>query len=73
MPSSFATRNRFSLAGFIFAAAMTVLLNGTMLMGFDQIAASANPCQPQCARLAKTAPALPSVKLERVVVTTRRA
>ncbi len=73
MTSLFATRNRFSLAGFTFAAAMTLALHGTMLMGFDQIAANANSCQPQCTRLAKTAPALPSVKLERVVVTTRRA
>ncbi len=73
MPSSFATHQRFSIAGFAFAAAMTLALNGTLLMGFDQIAARGDHSQPQATRLAKTTPVLPSVTLAPVVVTQRRA
>lgn len=73
MSSPFATSQRFSIAGFAFAAVMTLALNGTLLVGFDQIATRGDHGQPQVTRLAKTAPALPSVTLAPVVVTQRRA
>ena len=69
---SFATSHRFSLASFAIAATMTVALNGTMLMGFNQLAVNGAHSQSDASRLAKT-PATPSVELQRVVVTARQA
>ncbi len=69
---SFTNSRRFSLASFAIAATMTVGLNGTMLMGFNQLAVNGAHSQPDASRLAKT-PATPSVELQRVVVTARQA
>ena len=70
---SFATSHRFSLASFAIAATMTIVLNGTMLMGFNQLAMNGAHSQSDAIRLARTAPAIPAVTLERVVVTSRHA
>ena len=70
---SFATSHRFSLASFASAATMTIALNGTMLMDFNQLALHGEHSQSGAILLAKTAPATPSVALERVVITNRRA
>jgi|GEM_PF-2475576 hypothetical protein len=67
----FATR-RFSLAGFAFAAAMTLVVNASVLYGFDQIATNAAQ-GPATTQMARTQAARPTVELERVVVTSRRA
>jgi hypothetical protein len=69
---SFTTSRRFSLASFAIAATMTVALNGSMLMGFNQLAINGAHSQAEASRLAKT-PATPSVELQRVVVTARQA
>jgi hypothetical protein len=69
---SFATSHRFSLASFAIAATMTIGLNGTMLMGFNQLAVNGAHGQSEASRLAKT-PAAASVELKRVVVTARQA
>jgi hypothetical protein len=47
---SFATSHRFSLASFAIAAVMTVALNGTMLMGFNQLAAQGAQGQADATR-----------------------
>lgn len=70
--SHFATPRRFSIAGFAFAAAMTLALNGSLLMGFDQIATQGEQGQATATRWAKAAPALRNVTLEPVVVVTQR-
>jgi hypothetical protein len=70
---SFATSHRFSLASFAIAATMTIALNGTMLMGFNQLAVNGLHSQADFIDLAKKAPIVPSVTLERVTVTTRHA
>jgi hypothetical protein len=70
---SFATSHRFSLASFAIAAVMTVALNGTMLMGFNQLAIQGAQGQADATRLAKTSPVLPTDELPRVVVTHRQA
>jgi len=71
--SNFATTRRFSIAGFAFAAVMTLALQGSLLLGFDQIAARGDHGLVQSTMLAKTQPARAAVTLERVVVSTRRA
>ena len=71
--SNFSTPRRFSFAGFVFAVVVTLALQGTLLMGFDQIATQGDNGQAQATRLAKTAPTLRNVTLEPVVVTSRRA
>lgn len=70
---SFATHHRFNLSAFAFAAIATLTLNGTMLMGFDQLATAGSNAHTASTRLVKTDPAVPTVKLERVVISTRRA
>lgn len=71
--TSFAHSHRFSIAGFAIAATMTLALNGTLLMGFNQLAVNGAHGQTDAVHVAKTAPAAPAVALERVVVTSRRA
>jgi hypothetical protein len=71
--SNFATPRRFSFAGLAFAAIMTLTLQGSLLMGFDQIATQGESGQARVTRFAKTAPGLRNVTLEPVVVTSRRA
>ncbi len=70
---SFTTSHRFSFAAFAIATAMTFALNGTMLMGFNQLAAQGAHGQADATRLAKTSPALPTDELPRVVVIHRQA
>lgn len=70
---SFATQHRFNMSAFAFAAIATLALNGTMLMGFDQLATAGSNGPAASTRLVKTDPAVPTVKLERVVISTRRA
>lgn len=70
---SFVTSHRFSIVSFAIATTMTLALNGTMLMGFDQLAVNGAHSQADIVRLARIAPNIPSVTLERVVVTTRHA
>ncbi len=70
---SFATSQRFSLTAFAIAATVTIALNGTLLMGFNQLAVNGAHSQADAVRLARTAPAIPSVTLERVLVTSRHA
>ncbi len=65
--------HRFSITAFAIAAVATAALNGTMLIGFNQVASAAEHTGTDAARLAKTGASLPTVTLERVVVTTRRA
>lgn len=67
----FAAR-RFSLVAFVFAAAMTLVVNASVLSGFDQIATNAAQV-PAGTQLARAKATKPSVALERVVVTSRRA
>lgn len=70
---SFATHHRFNVSAFAFAAVATLALNGTMLMGFDQLATAGSNAHAASTRLVKTDAATPTVKLERVVISTRRA
>lgn len=70
--TNFATANRFSTTGFVFAAIMTLSLQGTMLMGFDRIAERGDRSQPDTTLLAKSSTERTEVTLERVVVTARR-
>lgn len=70
---SFANQHRFNLSAFAFAAIATLALNGTMLMGFDQLATAGSIGLATSTRLVKTDPTVPTVKLERVVISTRRA
>ena len=70
---SVATHHRFNLSAFAFAAIATLALNGTVLMGFDQLATAGNSGPAASTRLVKTNSAAPTVKLERVVISTRRA
>jgi hypothetical protein len=67
----FAAR-RFSLVAFVFAAAMTLVVNASVLSGFDQIATNAAQV-PTTTQLARAKATKPTVALERVVVTSRRA
>jgi len=68
----FATR-RFSLVGFVFAAAMTLVVNASVLAGFDQIATEATQQATSATQLARAKATKPAVELERVLVTSRRA
>jgi hypothetical protein len=70
---SFATNHRFSIVSFAIAATATLALNGTMLMGFNQLAVNGAHSEADIVRLARIAPNIPAVMLERVVVTTRHA
>lgn len=70
--SNFPTTHRFSSAGFVFAAVMTVSLQGTMLMGFDRIAERGDHSQPATTMLVSAPEERAVVTLERVVVTARR-
>jgi hypothetical protein len=67
------TARRFSLVGFVFAAAMTVVVNASVLAGFDQIATQATQQSTSATQLARAKAAMPAVELERVLVTSRRA
>lgn len=69
---SFATQHRFNLSAFAFAVISTLALNGTVLVGFDQLATAGTNGLAASTRLVKTDPATPTVTLERVVISTGR-
>lgn len=64
------TTQRFSFTAFAIAATLCVGLNGSLLMGFDAMASADEASQAQTAKVDTAAP---SVVLDRVVVTSRRA
>ena len=70
---SFTTQHRFNLSAFAFAVGATFALNGTMLSGFDQLATAGSNGLAASTHLVKTDPPAPTVTLERVVVSKRRA
>lgn len=63
----------FNISAFAIAATAFAVLHGGMLMGFDQLATNGHTGMPAATQLAKAKAAAPTVKLERVVITTRRA
>ena len=70
---SYATTRHFSIAGLAAAAAITMSLNGAMLMGFDQLAAAPQAISTGVAsQLVKVDGAAKQVTLPRVVITARR-
>ena len=72
---SYLTRQRFSLGSLAVAAAVTVMINGTMLLGFDQLAKSGDSATQGAtgtAQLAKTGSTANVIMLERVVISARR-
>lgn len=64
------TAHRFSFTAFAIAATLCVGLHASMLMGFNAMATANASIQAQTAKVDTVAP---SVVLERVVVTSRRA
>jgi hypothetical protein len=69
---TFNTKPRFSLAAFAISAAAVTVLNGSKLMGFDQLASNGHNNLTTSARLAKSNTVPRTVTLERVVISTRR-
>ncbi len=65
-------KSRFSFAAFTFATAAVALVNGSMLMGFDQLASSGRDTLVISTQLVKSSAAPRTVTLERVVISTRR-
>lgn len=70
---SFATSHRFSVTAFAIAATTTLALNGLMLKGFDQLASAGEQGRTEAAQLAKAKSATPTLTLERVTISARRA
>lgn len=70
---SFATSHRFSITAFAMATTMTLALNGLMLKGFDQLASAGEQGRTEAAQLAKAQAATPTLTLERVTISARRA
>lgn len=69
------TRQRFSLGGLALAAAITVMINGTMLLGFDRLAQSGDNATHGAngtAQLARIGSGANPIVLERVVISARR-
>ena len=64
------TAHRFSFTALAIATTVCVGLHGSVLMGFN---ATANANETRQAQMAKVDATAPSVVLERVVVTSRRA
>lgn len=67
------TSHRFNIAAFAMATALTLGVNGSMLVGFNHLAAADEGSQPQASTFAKSDASTPSLTLERVVITSRRA
>jgi hypothetical protein len=65
--------HRFSFAGFAAALAITISLNGVMLIGFDQLATAQPSADGAAAQLVKSDDTAKQVTLERVVISGRRA
>ncbi len=71
---SYATTRHFSVVGLAAAAAITMSLNGAMLMGFDQLAAAPQGISANAAsQLVRADGSAKQVTLPRVVITARRA
>lgn len=70
---AFTNNHRFSIAAFAIATAATAALHGTMLVGFNQVASANDPMSTEARASAQARANLPTVTLERVVVSTRRA
>jgi hypothetical protein len=70
---AFTTNQRFNFTAFAIATATVLMLNGTLLMGFDQLASNGHDTARASAQLAKSTTVRPTHTLERVVITTRRA
>lgn len=71
---SYATTRHFSVVGLAAAAAITMSLNGAMLIGFNQLAASPQAHGSDAAsQLVKADGSAKQVTLPRVVITARRA
>ena len=64
--------NRFNITAFAIAATAFVVLHGSMLMGFEQLASNGHNSIDPATSLAKTNAAPRAVTLERVVISTRR-
>ena len=69
---TFTNKRRFSFTALTFATAAVALVNGSMLMGFDQLASSGRDTLVISTHLAKSSVAPRTVTLERVVISTRR-
>lgn len=69
---TFTSKPRFSFTAFVFATAAVAVLNGSVLMGFDQLASSGRDSIATNTSLAKSNAAPRAVTLERVVISTRR-
>jgi hypothetical protein len=69
----FATNHRFSITAFAMAATMSLALNGIMLKGFDQLASVGEQGRTEAAHLAKAQATTPTLTLERVTISARRA
>jgi hypothetical protein len=67
-----ATKSRFSFTAFTIAATTVVVLNGTMLMGFEHLASNGHDSIGASTRLAKSNVTPVTFTLERVVISTRR-
>nr|WP_295778073.1 hypothetical protein [Rhodoferax sp.] len=69
---TFTSNNRFSITAFAIAATAFLVLHGSMLMGFEQLASNGHNSMDTTTSLAKTNTAPRTVTLERVVISTRR-
>ena len=69
---SFITNNRFNFTAFAIAATAVVIVNGSMLVGFDRLASNGHPGIDASSQLAKANAAARTVTLDRVVISTRR-
>ena len=69
---TFTRNNRFSITAFAIAATAFLVLHGSMLMGFEQLASNGHNIISTGTNLAKTNAAPRTVTLERVVISTRR-
>lgn len=67
------TDRRFSLIGFAAATAFTLGIQGSLLVGFDQLATSGDRAGPDASQWVKSETANKTIALERVVITARRA
>ena len=69
---AFTTSNRFSITAFAIAATAFIVLHGSMLMGFEQLASNGHNRMDTSTSLAKTNVAPRTVTLETVVISSRR-
>ena len=67
------TTKRFNITALAIATAVVFVIHGSMLMGFDRLASNGHNSPQAASHLAKSSTARPTVTLERVVISTRRA